>query len=413
MFPAFVGIITVPISFLVFKKVFSIDTALLAAMLILFLPVHIYYSQELRSYSLAFLFATVSLGSLLWYLEEPTVKHRWMLAITCAILFATHYAAIFYVITILFIAVIGIDGKWQRKAIKAGRLILVALFLMYPNVPHFAYKRLTMGSFWPKPVTLVNIRNTMLYLFSTGIGGTFSGSMKEALPLALFYFVFIIIAIVSALRAKHKVSSRTVLYLSLLSTLPLLGVITVSLISPSVTILINRLILIFAPPILVLSAFGLTVISRKGYTAIVVFLYLGISGWLLYSSAYYTVPTKTNYRAVAHEVARLEKEQANILLISLNNYHVTVNRGVYYWQLFGVSNSERFLVPENVSADELLEHIRMAARRSNSNKIVLFSLDTGDHSFRKDIVELCDQHFHKEDEKVFGTEFLVSYSLNP
>jgi hypothetical protein len=76
-----------------------------------------------------------------------------------------------------------------------------------------------------------------------------------------------------------------------------------------------------------------------------------------------------------------------------------MKRGSYYWQIFGVHNSESFLVPENVLADELLYHIRMAARRSNSNKIVLFSQDS--FAFRKDIVELCDQHFRKEDERVF------------
>ena len=72
LLPALIGIVTVPISFLLFKRHFGSFTAFAVAVLILLLPAHIYYSQELRTYSFSFLLAVFVTAALFHYLSNPS-----------------------------------------------------------------------------------------------------------------------------------------------------------------------------------------------------------------------------------------------------------------------------------------------------------------------------------------------------
>ena len=275
---------------------------------------------------------------------------------------------------------------------------------MLPNLPHFLHKRFTMKSYWApgygEPVTYESVKGIILRLF------------ENDTLLASLYLLLAAIAIVPVLYRKDKVLSRKVSDLSVLSTLPLAGVITVSLISPNESLLIRRIIMVFAPPIVVLAAVGLTSIPSKVFTAITLLFSSAISSWWLYSSSYYTVPTKDDFRAVTHEVARLEKDHSNIILISLDReYEASI--GFYYWKTLGVRN-DVFIVPKDTTADEFLYYIQARAKTSNINRVVLFSQH---HPYFRDFLELCDKHFRKVDERVFasfvpGHTFLVSYSLN-
>lgn len=233
-------------------------------------------------------------------------------------------------------------------------------------------------------------------------------------PLAATYLLLIIAAILFTLRKRDKELLLKIFYLSVLSILPLGGVIAVSLISPKVTILINRIILVFAPPIIVLAAIGLASIPNRVFAVATMLLSSAIASWWLYSSSYYTVPTKADYRGVAREVARLQKEHNDVLLISLDRHYATMDRGAYYWNMFGVHSGEIFLVPENLSPDEVLRQIRMKAERDNIRKIVLFSQDFPFLAEYKDMVNLCDKYFRRESESFSNTPLstlMVSYSL--
>jgi hypothetical protein len=175
----------------------------------------------------------------------------------------------------------------------------------------------------------------------------------------------------------------------------------------------------FAPPIVVLAAVGLTSIPSKGYTAAILLLSAAISGWWLYHSSYYTVPTKCDYRAVAHEVVELQKKYNDIILISLDSDHgFTV--GTYYWKMFGVQTDRSgrpaniMRAPDDVPAEEFFRYIQARAGSSHSHKIALFAQRA---SHFKDLVELCDQHFRREDKRVFAnhtddTTFLAIYALD-
>src|SRR5262249_23560357 len=147
---------------------------------------------------------------------------------------------------------------------------------------HLLYTRHGMESYWPAPVTLERVKKTILALFSLHV------ERPDGLPLAITYLLLITIAILFALYKRDRPSSLKILYLSILAILPLVGVITASLISPNVTILVSRTIMVFAPPIAMLAAVGLTSVPNRAFTAVALLLSSAISSWWLYSSSYYT-----------------------------------------------------------------------------------------------------------------------------
>jgi hypothetical protein len=206
-----------------------------------------------------------------------------------------------------------------------------------------------------------------------------------------------------------------ILILAVLSIFPLVGVIAVSLLSPHVTVLIPRIIMVFAPPILVLVAMGLTAIpSKLCATGLLVASSALCSLWL-YGSSYYTIPTKTDFRALAREIAQLDQTRGDILLINLAARYIIQARADYYWNMFKVDTEKVFFIPKDVPAAEGFHQIQTAARRDGISKIVLFSVARFDH---KDLLGLCDKYFQKEEEKVFTSmnpasqpTFLATYSL--
>jgi len=103
---------------------------------------------------------------------------------------------------------------------------------------------------------------------------------------------------------------------------------------------------------------------------------------------------------VAREVREIEQKRSGTIFFSLDRRYVSLTRANYYWKMFGVNAEKIFLIPENMPTDAIFHQIQIAAKKKNINNIVLFSLVRVKH---KDILELCDQHFRREEEKVFTT----------
>ncbi len=398
MLPAFIGIATVPIAFLVFKKTFGILTTFMIALLIVTLPSHIYYSQELRSYILAFLFAMTSVGTLFWYLKEPSVKHRWLLAISCAALFATHYIGIFFIISIFGIGVLGIPDHWQTKLKRSLHLAISIFLLILPNLPHFLYKRVKMDEYWPDPVTVEIIKNTVVHMVDP------INSYKEVLSISglailVTYAALVISATVISKYRFHGYFFADVIILVILSISPLVGVIAISLLSPQVTVLIPRIMIVFASPVVVLAGVGIVMIGNGRMMTSVVVLLMIFCGLWLYSNSYYTVATKSDFRSVAYEVGRLQDKHGNLVLISLENPLTTLKRGAYYWKMFNVPTDLIIFPEKDMSEGKLVNFINEEMKKQEAKKLVLFS----QHRPRsKYIIEVCDKYFRQEEKKAFS-----------
>jgi len=102
-----------------------------AIVVILFLPAHIYYSQEFRTYSFSFLLAILLTAALFHYLSDPSPKQRWALAVACAALFGAQYVSLFYIGSVLFIGGVWISIKSTRRHLQ---VLLISVILSWRSI---------------------------------------------------------------------------------------------------------------------------------------------------------------------------------------------------------------------------------------------------------------------------------------
>ncbi|MDP2649589.1 MAG: glycosyltransferase family 39 protein [bacterium] len=131
--PALFGLATIYIVYLIGKKMFDEKIALLSSLFLAISPYHIYYSQELRMYSLLAFLGTLSIYFLL--------QKKWFFyTASCILLIYTHYAGIF----LLFSQALWIAFR-QRNSLKKYFFSSGMIFLFYlPWLPQF-FKQLQSG----------------------------------------------------------------------------------------------------------------------------------------------------------------------------------------------------------------------------------------------------------------------------
>lgn len=124
------GVATVFAAYLIGKKLFGQKTALTAAILLATSPLHIYYSQEARMYSLAAFFASLSCYFFISILKKDTITNWFGFVFTTALMLYTDYLP-YFLIPVYFIYLL-INKKRIAKAtfkafIPAFILILILI----------------------------------------------------------------------------------------------------------------------------------------------------------------------------------------------------------------------------------------------------------------------------------------------
>lgn len=94
---ATVGVLTVPVVYLIAAKLRCPRTGLVAAALAACNPLLVWYSQEARAYSMLVFFSALSLLAFVWLLQRPTARRALAWALAGALALATHYFAIMIV----------------------------------------------------------------------------------------------------------------------------------------------------------------------------------------------------------------------------------------------------------------------------------------------------------------------------
>ena len=180
------GVLAVPLMFALGKRLFSPLVGALAALLMAVSPFHIFYSQELRNYSL---FMTLSLVSvwLTWRLRG-VARHRraplgiaWL--VVTALMAYTHYFGLFILaFELLALAVMALRGRVSRRV---WLLIGLAALLALPLIP-FGLAQLRAGpqfDFERLPVS--RVLHEALTAYSLGMVKEVTLPWAELLPYAL------------------------------------------------------------------------------------------------------------------------------------------------------------------------------------------------------------------------------------
>ncbi|MCK4538603.1 MAG: glycosyltransferase family 39 protein [Candidatus Krumholzibacteria bacterium] len=102
-------------------------TALTGAFLLAVSPFHIFYSQEMRFYSVLVLFIILSLITFKRFLDDPSRKNGVILGVTLGLTCLSHFMALFLCGGFLvYIALSGrLRGKWLRPGLLAALITLI------------------------------------------------------------------------------------------------------------------------------------------------------------------------------------------------------------------------------------------------------------------------------------------------
>jgi mannosyltransferase len=113
-FSALCGTLTIPLVWLLGRRLVSDRVGLIAALLTAVNPLLFWYSQEARSYALLVLLSALSLWVLVWALEAPSRRRLLLWGLSGAVALCAHYFAVFLVAA---------EALWLLFALRgAGRL---------------------------------------------------------------------------------------------------------------------------------------------------------------------------------------------------------------------------------------------------------------------------------------------------
>lgn len=137
---ALAGILSIPFIFLLARRIFGIQTAYVAAVLLAFSPYHIYYSQDANYYSEMMFFSLLTYYLMFAFFDRRTISLLVLLILANIVNFKVHLTNIFVVVSegLLLLGWLVIDGRFLReKAAEVVRLFQRARAVVIPAVGVF------------------------------------------------------------------------------------------------------------------------------------------------------------------------------------------------------------------------------------------------------------------------------------
>lgn len=196
--PAVVGVLTIPIFYLIGIEFKDKNTGLLLATLLVFSPFHVYYSQEARSYALSLFFFSIAFLFYLKTLRANDVRDWLLFGAFSSITFWTHYYA-FVPIGLLYIYSLIINLRKIRENIKNIRYIGISIVIFFSLSLPILLK--SIGVFFSRTSSTPTWgMNSASIVTQTLI--SFSGYDKIAV--AIFLLLFYIGLVLTILRDTNK-----------------------------------------------------------------------------------------------------------------------------------------------------------------------------------------------------------------
>jgi uncharacterized membrane protein (UPF0136 family) len=331
------GVLSVWIMYLLSRKLFSEKAALIAAALMAFSPIMIYYSQEARNYSLFVLLALLSFYFFINYIYKKNYKNQAAYCFFSLLLIYTHI----FSFLIIFAQNIYILYRYKFKIKKllnwfAGQLILLLLFMPWlPILFRQAHNK--MYSWLPKP-DLGMLAKTVIDFFGNRLNLS----------------IFLILIIVIILTKKYKqLDKNKIFFLSSWIILPFLIVLCYSIIFPS--LYHTRYMLFVLPAILIIFSLLIERISRKNKFFAYALLFIVIISSFVSIVNQVNNTDKDNWRVVSDFIEKNAKGNDVVFIDPFyNQYPFT-----YYYDKQCFSESDTYACNNNkhriLSLDSLAE----------------------------------------------------------
>lgn len=334
IFSAIVGVLGVFSIYLLGKEVMNKNVGLISAFLLAINAFHLNYSQEVRMYSLLFLFTVLSFYRLVIFLKKTTYKNAVWYGFFTGLMLFTQFFGLFVLASqlfILFIILLRLDKKdklkFLFKSLVAGT-IMTLIFLPAINIFIATTKKKYAAI---QPTTI----DTIKQIFKDFADNS-DFLLYVSLSIMLVYFFFVI----KNKLLKNKDESLIILVLlSWLFVTLAIPIIRSYLVTPMIQ---SRYFIVILPPIILLVALGIDRISKKLIQiAIIVILALVSFNQLIYTNDYYYKISKGQFREVADYIIK-ENTVKDRVYSNLN------------WYLIFLFNRDKAVSPV-VPVDKILE----------------------------------------------------------
>lgn len=278
-FPSLIfSIITIPYLYLLTKRLFNKNTALLASFIIAIFPYAINYAQEAKMYALIWFLSLASFYHFLNFIENPNKKNIILYTLFTTLMIYTLYFGFLILITQLICFLI----YPKRKPVKEMAIVILSLLLLYLPWIKIALSNISnkSGIEWVLQTKnyLIAIKEISSDIFRTNTNSEL-----------IIYIIFIILGIITLFKIKEnkeKDSFWKKTLLLLLTFLPLILMILIDLFSHP--ILVTRYIGFIHIPFIILISSAINYTKRwNNKIPLIILIILTLSTFTIHLIPYY------------------------------------------------------------------------------------------------------------------------------
>jgi uncharacterized membrane protein len=323
LFAALVGVLGVIAMFFLGKEVHGKSTGLAASGLTCINWFHIYFSQELRFYTLVFLLTVLSFLFFIRCYKKVNLTDYFFYCISSIVLLYTHYYAIVVLVSqlIIFLVLVVFLKRGEKKFIILSLLsgILIALAFI-PWLPVVFSDNAT-ASFW---ISRPDVFFFFMYLY------VYFGKDPYACILVLILSALFIRYTIILYKKDHRQEDTSKGIVMILILWPFLSYFIPYLYSViAMPMLHERYTIIALPALFIIFSIGWSLLSNHTMRTIVaVTIIISTSVNFIFFNKYYTKITKMQFREVVADV--IGQNSNNIDMYSDGAWYFN-----YYFDAFG------------------------------------------------------------------------------
>lgn len=297
---ALAGVLALPLIYVWGRKLFGVQVGILAMALLAWNPYHLWYSQEVRMYSLLVMLIMAALWVFAWALEKGGIG-RWLLWLVLT-------STCFYV-HVFGVLVIPLQGIWfllrphWRQRWRAYGLALAALILPYLPLVWWQWKLLVNPNFRTGH-PFVPLGQMLLILFTAQIQG-----IPQRYGVWGFLPVFFFL-LAGVFLSRQQWRARGLLAVWWL--FPPVALFIISLFTPIFT---DRYLIWILPALLLILAWGAYQVwmLKRAVAVVLLLLLAAFQGWAGWTQSH--VPIKSDFRSAAAYVTSHRQEGDALLFL--------------------------------------------------------------------------------------------------
>jgi mannosyltransferase len=349
---ALFGIVTIPVMYLLGKRLFGERAGMYAALIIAVNYFNIYYSLEVRFYSALVLFSAVSFLAFDKLVEREDGRSALWYALSTLVLVALHYFALLLLLTQVLIWIVIKRGELLkvRRVLPALAAFLFVVLGFLPFVPSL----LTTLSWEGSGQSFDGDRFFMVFYFSLFFG-TNGIVVFTALACVTLFAVKAFLDISSE---SAQISSSRAFMLFAWLIFPVLLAYTRTLYGSSA--LAPRYAIVVLPSLLLMVAAGAASVKSRLLRGGLIFAFVAGSFIKLFpDNRFYSFNSKEDFRGVVEKIEQATSIESNAVVFSNRNWHLN-----YYFRQTSLSprlidvdgiTDGRFFTGAQMPAEQLIK----------------------------------------------------------